>query len=196
MKKLTLAIAAIATIAVSANAGKNLVPAQTEPVPVVNVPLGLYLGAGLTYSHSECKCNDANIKGGTKAKKYDTYGINLKAGYNFTDYLGIEAKYIYTPWGDDNTLKHYGIYLKPSYSISNNIDIYALLGYGKIKCDTNNVSAKGFAWGAGAEYTFNKKIDGKKDGLGVYIEYLRPLKKTGNKNITIDMINAGVSYNF
>jgi len=54
----------------------------------------------------------------------------------------------------------------------------------------------GFAWGAGAEYTINKKIAGRKDGLGVYIEYIRPLKKTGNKNITVDMVNIGGTYNF
>ena len=202
MKKLTISIAALAIMAVSAQAGKNVIPAPVEPIPVpVYAPLGLYLGGGLTYSKSECQCDPsvqcsdgtscAKVKGGT------TYGVNLKAGYSFTNYLALEAKYIYTPWGDKNkTLKHYGLYLKPSYVVTDNLDIYALLGYGKTECETVKGSQKGFAWGAGAEYTINKRIDGKKDGFGIYVEYLRPLKKTGNKNIKIDMINAGVSYNF
>ena len=202
MKKLKLALASIAVMAISAQAGKNYVPAPVEPipVPVANIPLGLYLGGGFTYASSKCQC-DTNVKfsDGTTSRvsKGKTYGVNLKAGYAINQYLAVEAKYIYTPWGDkDKTLKHYGIYLKPTYAITENLDIYALLGYGKTECETIKDSQTGFAWGAGAEYTINKKVDGLKDGLGVYVEYIRPLKKTGNKNITIDMINAGVSYNF
>jgi opacity protein-like surface antigen len=201
MKKLKLAIASIAILAVSANAGKNYEPATVEPiaVPVAVIPLGLYLGGGFTYASSECKCGDLNLEKNNKVQSHKgtTYGVNLKAGYEINNFLSVEAKYIYTPWGDkDKTLKHYGLYLKPTYAVSENLDIYALIGYGKTECDTLKESQKGFAWGAGAEYTLNKKVNGFKDGLGLYVEYLRPLKKTGNKDITVDMVNAGVSYNF
>ena len=204
MKKLTLSIATLAIMAVSAHAGKNVIPAPVEPLPVppaVIPPLGLYIGGGFTYSKAECQC-DPSVKceNGTSCAKVNsatTYGANLKAGYMFNEYIGLEGKYIYTPWGDkDRTLKHYGLYLKPTFPVTDNLDVYALLGYGKTECETLKDAQKGFAWGAGAEYTINKKIAGKKDGFGVYVEYLRPLKKTGNKNITVDMINAGVSYNF
>jgi len=202
MKKLTVTIATFAIMAVSAQAGKNVIPASVDPIPVpVYAPLGLYLGGALTYAKSKCQCDTSVIcSDGTSCStphKGTTYGANLKAGYMYNQYIGIEGKYIYTPWGDkDKTLKHYGIYLKPTYPITEHIDIYALLGYGKTECETVKGSQKGFAWGAGAEYTINKKISGKKDGLGVYVEYLRPLKKTGNKNITVDMVSAGVSYSF
>jgi len=202
MKKLLSTIASIATITIAANAGKNYIPATVEPipVPVVDIPLGLYLGGGFTYAHSECQCNKAvKFSNGTTSKvhKGNTYGYNLKAGYDINSFLAVEAKYINTPWGDkDKSLKHYGIYFKPSYAISENVDIYALLGYGKTECETLKGSQKGFAWGGGVEYTFKKKSQGLNSGLGVYIEYLRPLKKTGNKNITVDMVNAGVNYHF
>lgn len=203
MKNLKLAIAAFAALTISANAGKNVIPAPVEPIPVpvaVVPPLGLYIGGGLTYTHSSCQCDKSvRFSDGSTSRKSsgNTYGLNLKAGYNFNQYIGVEAKYIYTPWGDeDKTLKHYGIYLKPTYPVTEHIDIYALLGYGKTECDTLKKSETGFAWGAGAEYTFNNRVEGKKDGLGVYVEYLRPLKKSGNKNIKVDMVNAGVSYNF
>ncbi len=201
MKRKSLFIAAVIAMTTAAQAGKDVVPAPVEPipVPVASVPLGLFFGGGLTYAHSECKCDSLALTNNKKVKtdKGTTYGINLKAGYNYNEYIGVEAKYIYTPWGDkDKTLKHYGIYLKPTYPVNENLDIYALIGYGKTECESVNASQSGFAWGAGAEYTFKKKVEGKKDGLGVYVEYLRPLKKTGNKNITIDMVNAGVSYNF
>jgi opacity protein-like surface antigen len=202
MKKITTTIAALAIMTISANAGKNFEPVTVDPipVPVVNIPLGLYLGGGFTYNSSECQCDD-NIKfsDGTTSRvnKSKTYGYNLKAGYTINSFLAVEAKYINTPWGDDNkAIKHYGLYIKPTYAVTENLDIYALLGYGKTECETLKESEKGFAWGAGAEYTFNKKVRGFKDGLGVYVEYLRPLKKTGNKDITVDMVNAGVSYHF
>ncbi len=215
MKKLKIAVASIALLMASAQAGKNValpisdpipVPVEEEPIvkpkptPVANIPLGIYLGGGFTYASSKCQCNDkVKFSNGTTSRvnKGKTYGVNLKAGYTINSFLAVEAKYIYTPWGDkDKSLKHYGLYLKPSYAVSQNLDLYALIGYGSTSCDTLNQKEKGFAWGVGAEYTFNKKVQGLKDGLGVYVEYLRPLKKTGNKNITVDMVNVGASYHF
>ena len=202
MKKLLISIATIAAIASSANAGKNVIPAPVEPIPVptpVAAPLGLYLGGGFTYSKAECECAPIYLSNGVRNPKFtaNTKGVNLKAGYDFNEYIGIEAKYLYTPWGDeDRTLKHYGLYLKPSYPITESLDIYALLGYGKTECESLKDSQKGFGWGVGASYNFGKRVAGKKEGLGVYVEYLRPLKKTGNKKITIDTVNAGLQYNF
>ena len=200
MRKITFSIATIAMLTISANAGKNVAPAPSEPIPVV-LPMGLYIGGGLTYAHSKCQCNtNVVFSDGSTSRVHSgtSYGVNLKAGYFLIDnYLAIEGKYIYTPWGDqDKTLKHYGIYLKPSYPITDKFDTYALLGYGQTECETLNDKFKGFSWGLGAEYTFNKKVSNKKDGFGVYVEYLRPLKKTGSRNITVDMVHLGVSYNF
>jgi len=204
MKKSLATIAALAIMTVGANAGKNYVPAVVAPIPVPlpveEIPLGIYLGGGFTYASSECQCDkDVKFSDGTTSRvnKGTTYGYNLKAGYSINEYMAVEAKYIYTPWGDDDkSLKHYGIYFKPTYSVNENIDIYALLGYGQTECETLKGKHKGFAWGAGAEYTINAKKQGLKDGVGIYVEYLRPLKKTGNKDITVDMVNAGVSYHF
>jgi len=201
MKKIILSAVVVFTTA--SYAGKNYVPAPSEPIPIppaVEVPLGFYLGGGLTYSKAECKCNldqGQSFENGRlpDARKDQTGGFNLKAGYTYNDFIAFEAKYMYTPW-KGKAVKHYGLYFKPTYPISENLDVYALLGYGKTECETLPDSYKGFAWGAGAEFTINKKIDGKKDGFGVYIEYVRPLKKTGNKDIKVDMVNAGVSYNF
>ncbi len=200
MKQLAKSILVSSLLIVSANAGKDVVPAVSEPVavPTPYVPLGLYLGAGLNYTHGKCQCAGLTCSDGTSCgnvHKNDVYGFNLKAGYMFNDYLGVEAKYIYAPWkGFD--IKHYGLYLKPTYPVTDKLDIYALLGYGKTECQISSENYKHFGWGVGAEYIFGKKIENKKKGFGVYVEYLRPLKKTGNKKITIDMVNTGVSYSF
>jgi len=197
MKRITAFISALIIATISANAGKNVIPAPVEPV-AVPVPIGLYFGGGLTYAHSKCKCDNLSLsKGSISTRKGNSYGINLKAGYSFNEYIALEAKYLYTPWGDkDKTLKHYGLYFKAIYPLNRNVDIYALLGYGKTKCDTLQNSKNSFAWGAGAEYTFKKRVTDKKEGVGVYIEYLRPLKKSGSQNITVDTVSTGISYHF
>ncbi len=204
MKKILLSTVAAIMAATVAHAGKNVQLPPSEPIPIPTtiaaIPLGLYLGGGLTYSKADCKCSPIDLANGvTYQPEFEstTYGFNLKAGYDFNKFIGLEAKYIYTPWGDDDrTLKHYGIYLKPNYALTQNVDIYALLGYGKTECETLKDSQKGFAWGVGASYTFNERVKDKKDGLGVYVEYLRPIKKDGRKDITVDMVNAGLQYNW
>jgi len=168
-------------------------PKATTPI------LGMYVGGGFTYAESECECSEITTSGGTVqgSSEGSTSGINLKAGYSFNDFIALEAKYLYTPWGDDGkSLKHYGIYLKPSYAVNDNIDLYALLGYGRTECEYQDIDKDGFAWGLGGEYLIGKKVDGKKSGWGVYVEYNRPLKKSGDTDITTDVANAGVSYHF
>ncbi len=211
MKKIFFSLATVVALSATAFAGKNVAPVTIPPVPVppkpqisqtptIIPPLGLYIGGGLTFVKSECQC-DTNVHFSdnttSKVNSAKTYGVNLKAGYTFTEYLAIEAKYLYTPWGDDyKTLKHYGIYIKPIAPVNDNIDVYGLLGYGKSECETLNKSYKGLAWGLGAEYTFGQKKEGLKNGWGVYAEYTRPLKKSGSQNITTNAISGGVSYHF
>jgi len=198
MRKLLVPIAIVGIIS-SANAGKNVIPAETKPIPVPVAPLGLYIGGGFTYAKGECSCQSVHLTSGYHTPKFTahTKGFNLKLGYDFNKFFGIEAKYFFTPWQDkDRTMKHYGLYLKPSYPVTEKVDVYALLGYGKTECETLKDSLKGFGWGLGISYNFGERIEGKKKGFGVYLEYLRPVKKTGNKKITIDTINAGVQYNF
>lgn len=209
MKKVIFSLVAVAALSSVAYAGKNVAPAIIPPAPVpqkpivpptIVPPLGLYIGGGLTYVKSECQCNtNVTFSDGSTSRVHSgkTYGVNLKGGYSFNEYLAFEAKYMYTPWGDkDKTLKHYGIYVKPTAPVTNNIDAYALLGYGKTECETLNDSYKGMSWGLGAEYALGGKKKGLKNGFSVYAEYLRPLKKSGSKNITVNTVSGGVAYHF
>ena len=209
MKKVIFSLVAATALSSSLFAGKNVAPAPLPPLPVPEKPapaptavppLGLYVGGGLTYAKSKCSC-DSSVKfsDGSNGTKHEatTYGVNLKAGYDLNEYIGIEGKYLYTPWGDKKeTLKHYGLYVKPNMPVTDNIDAYALLGYGKTECETLSNSFKGFAWGLGTELSLGEKKGGLKEGWGVYAEYLRPVKKTGKQNITVNTVSAGVTYHF
>ncbi len=206
MKRVLISITTIAALSSFAIAGKDILPVKTEPVEIPEVkekadlklPLGLYLGGGLSYASTECKCKEITLSGNKKVTSSEgkTYGVNLRAGYDYNKFIGIEAKYLHTPWGDDGkALKHYGIYLKPNYAVNENIDVYGLLGYGKTKCEFQNISKKGFAWGLGGEYTINKKKN-KNNGIGIYAEYLRPLKKSAPKEITTNVANVGIAYHY
>ena len=208
MKRVLLSIATISAIVTFANAGKDVEPAVEPPVPVPvppkvtpqsAPPLGLYIGGGFTYAHTSCECEEILTEDGPKrgSSSGDSYGVHLKAGYDFSDFFGVEARYIYTPWGDDGkTLKHYGLYAKPTFGVTEDLDLYALLGYGKTECEYEDLDEKGFAWGVGAEYLFNKKKDGAKEGWGVYAEYMQPLRKTGSKDIKTHVANVGVAYHY
>ncbi len=205
MKRVLISVTTAALLASLAYAGKNTLPVPTKPIAIptapvkseVTLPLGLYLGGGLTYASTECKCQDIQLTNNqVKKSTGKSYGINLKAGYDYNQFIGIEAKYLHTPWGDEGkALKHYGLYLKPNYALNENIDIYGLLGYGKTKCETLNEYKKGFAWGIGGEYTLNKK-KGKNNGVGIYAEYLKPIKKSSPTEITTNVANVGVAYHY
>lgn len=207
MKKVFFSLIAATALSSSLFAGKNVAPAPIPPLPVPEKPapvtlppLGLYIGGGLTYAKSDCQCDtDVKFSDGTtsRVRESKSYGVNLRAGYDFNEYIAVEGRYLYTPWGDkDRTLKHYGIYLKPTAPVTDNMDIYALIGYGKTECETLSDSYKGLAWGVGTEYVFGKNDNGTKDGWGVYAEYSRPLKVSGDKNIKTDVVTGGVAYHF
>lgn len=206
MKKVIFSVIAATALSSSLFAGKNVAPAPVPPLPVpeapaptVIPPLGLYVGGGLTYAKTSCKCapintTDGIVRGQSSGK---SYGINLRGGYEYNEYVAIEARYLYTPWGDkDKTMKHYGLYLKPMAPVTDNFDVYALLGYGRTQCEYHNLDKKGFAWGLGGEYMFSERQAGAKDGFGVYAEYSRPVRKTGSQDIKADAISGGVSYHF
>ena len=207
MKQITLSLGVIALCATSLFAGKDVAPAIEPPAPIpvtptkpsITPPIGLYLGGGFTYAYNKCQCAPITTQNGTytPTSKSHTEGFNLRGGYEFNPFIGLEARYLYTPWGDDKkTMKHFGLYFKPSYALVDNLDVYGLLGYGKTKCDYQNINENGFAWGIGAEYTFGKRKDGMKKGWGIYAEYTRPLKKSGAKDITTNVGNIGIAYHY
>jgi len=230
MKKLNIVLTAVA-VSSFAYAGGDILPPvfETEeivvpveeyippvvipqPVPVVVqpveniIPLGLYVALGLTAARYDPSCDCTTDKGDVD----NTYGLIGRLGYDFNQFVGIEARGIRTNWkSDGGKIKHYGAFLKPMYPVSNDFNVYGLLGYAKTETEgmKRRVDADAFAWGAGLEYDlasdsakegrYARSFDGYGDqegGWGLFADYERLVQKSGSPDL--DTINAGITYDF
>jgi len=180
------------------SAGKNVAPAAVPVVPVVT-PWPFYIGLGLVMTDIDrdpCPCDD-----GTTITEDHRYGAVLRMGLDFNPYLGLEARALKT-FGSSvfSETTHYGLYLKPQLSLSEDLRIYGLLGYGNTQIDyTNGIKSSttdesGLAYGAGAAYRLSKDAEG--NGWGVWADYSRLLKDKGAVHSTVDVLTAGVMYHF
>ena len=168
-------------------------PAVSEPKPVAT-PLEpvFYVGSGLAVAglSRDCPCNN-----NTRLKDM-TYGLALRAGTDIIDYLGIEARYLRTFIEKDfSEVTHYGIYLKPYYSLSASTTIYGLLGYGKTSVDytgrrnSSTLDKSGFAYGAGMEFMIQ-------NDLSVWVDAQHLLGSEGDFDTDVNVGTAGILYRF
>ena len=218
MKKgILLSAAAIAVIATSSYAGGDIAPIMMpfEPIAVQHAaPSPVYIGAGVVWGQynkgcrEECQYEDV------------TYGMMVRLGYDFNQYIGVEARFISTFWGADDLggqeLQHVGLFVKPMAPISENFNVYGLLGYGWTETSTGGnknlvtVDKDGFSAGLGLEYDLSNKeadreenayyengFDGQGDqelGWGLFLDYQRLL--VDNEYPDMDVISAGVTFDF
>ena len=209
----TTALAALLFSSLNAGGGKGLSPVLVPVVPIETVdPSPWFVGAGLVlgkfYKEREgCQYEDV------------TYGLMVRGGYEWNQYIGVEVRGISTFWGEDELggerLQHVGIFAKPSYPLSEDFDVYGLLGYGWTKTITDSqylpeIDEKGFSWGIGLEFDlsdkdddfdedtyYDREFDGQADqekGWGLFIDYQRLLVKSGMPDL--DVVSVGVTYDF
>jgi len=201
-RTLKLSLAAIMAVSTLGFAGGDIIPVY-EPVVAPEAiqydSKPVYVGIGLTrgiYNHScATGCTYEDVTG----------GITLRTGYDFNQYVGVEARYIGTFWGDDELggqkLSHVGLYVKPMMPINDQINIYGLVGYGLTKTTTNSknlteVDDNGFAAGVGMEYDIDTEdTEGAlESGFGLFVDYQRLLIKSDVPDM--DVISGGLTYDF
>jgi OOP family OmpA-OmpF porin len=200
-KNILFSAIALSVIASTSYAGgdltvPNYVPVVDPKPPVeIEVKTPIYIGVGLVrgrYSGQDCDndlCSYEDV----------TYGAMLRAGYDFNEYFGLETRVLGTFWDvgplGGQTLQHMGIYAKPMLSLSEESNIYALLGYGWTKSNNdeklNTVDDDGFAAGLGFEYSLNTDNDQE---LGLFVDYQRLLIKSDVPDM--DVISAGILFDF
>jgi len=163
---------------------------------------GFYAGLGITgvKYQSNCCCKKLNVD-------ETTYGGVARLGYDFNQYVGIEARGSKT--SGDGDVEHVGLYLKPMYPVSDGTNLYGLVGVAKTKItgDVPEVDSETLALGAGIEVDlshdtpkegrYSRPFDGQGDqekGLGLFIDYERMMAKKDYPDA--DAVSAGVTYDF
>ena len=217
-KNVLISLLAIATLSTSIFAGgKGVAPveAPVEPVPAMYEPSPVYIGLGLLWGRYNGACGDAD-----PSCEYEdvTYGALLRAGYDFNQYFGIEGRVLGTflkadPLGGEE-LRHFGLFAKPMYPVGEDLNVYALLGYGwtqtKAGPNLTEVDDNGFSAGLGLEYDlsdmdgdreedtmYDRGFDGQADqenGWGLFVDYQRLLIDSDVPDM--DVVSGGVTYDF
>ena len=207
------ALTVTALISTSLAGGKFIAPAVVPIVPIAPMinPLPIYVGLGLVAVNLErdpCAC--ANTE--TDDLRY---GSILRVGWDFNNYVGVEARVLKTLEDDVfSETTHYGLYLKPQYHVTPQMNVYALLGYANTTVDyTNGIQSSttdenGFSYGAGFEYDFgvdeslgaySRIFDGQGDqekGWGMWVDVQHLLNDAGAVHTTSNILTAGITYDF
>ena len=211
----TFALSAVAVLAMStfAMAGGDIAPVEPVMEEVVAPDeSGFYVG--LAYGYADLSQDYSSDRWSEKIEdNFDT--IMLQAGYKFNQYFAVEGRYWDAvgdgdwtdTWqggssGSNSDLSAWGVYVKPMYPVTEEFDVYALLGYGNVDYDSHygqedpvhDLDDEGFQWGLGASYEF-------RDNFAVFADYVElyndnKIYDGENLDSTIYTVNIGVTYKF
>jgi len=214
MRKLTLSLATILATSTFAFAGGDIVPVME---PVIETPMviedevvsdsGVYVGLGYSLLRSTSKYGQDDL-----ANDYSAGMAQI--GYKFNEYISVEGRYWYgiaeeldklntAVFGKfDSEAAAWGVYAKPMYPVTEELDVYALVGYGASSVNgtklangtTMDVEVAGLSWGVGAAYSFT-------ENFSVFADYVDFQDDTEKVNLVdfenaFDSINLGVTYKF
>lgn len=205
-KSVLLSLIMVLLLSISGYAGGDVVPVEPEQVQRQATPI--YIGAGFVAG----RYNSANYED-------VTYGVMLRIGYEFNQYVGLEARYIASFWDEGKLygqeLEHVGLFFKPMLPFNDDFNLYGLLGYGWTQTTTlgilnAEIDDNGFSAGLGLEYDLSDKrddydrdiyypegFDGQGDqekGWGLFVDYQRLLIDSDIPDL--DVVSAGVTYDF
>ncbi len=212
MKKLTLSLATILATSTLTFAGGDIAPIE----PIIETPMvveeevtdsGLYIGLGYSLLRSESKYDGHDLAN-------DYSAVMGQVGYKFNEYIAVEGRYWYGLGEEldnldagvfgtfDSEATAWGIYAKPMYPVTQELDVYALVGYGAASVNgtkfsngtTADVEVTGLSWGAGIAYSFTENFSVFAD----YVDFYDDTEQvnSGNFENAFDSINLGVTYKF
>jgi len=209
-------------------AGKSIVAADgiIAAIPAEINPIPFYIGAGLLWAGTSRDCSgcsyiDTGLPRSVGSRgEDDTWGGIIRGGYEYNQYIGIEARALKASIsGDFSETTHFGIFLKPMIPAGEQVNVYGLLGYGwtEIRADGNCVASRetydydGFSYGIGIEYDlsdretdreegdYDRPFDGQADqekGWGLWLDYQNLMNNEGPNNYKSNIVTFGVTYDF
>lgn len=134
---------------------------------------------------------------GVDAVEFDSYNLSAKAGYNLTEFFGVEAQGGFGIIDDEETIAGVNVeagidyylsgFLTARLPMSEQFELIGRAGYyfGEVSGDVGNISASedidGFAGGVGAQFNF-----GAGNLNGIRAEYTYLDVNTGTANLDAD----------
>ena len=203
MKKNIVALSALAAISTSVFAGGNvavIVPEVEEVVVVDNS--SFYIGLGLSAVSARDSAISMDIFNGKYGQ--DRLGsIMFQAGYNFNEYVAVEGRYSTSISNEDLVeMNGWSLFVKPQYPVTEDFNIYALIGFGGVTLDPVNnsgvdVDETGFQWGLGVSYDITESI-------AIFADYTNLANDMDGYYYTspdllqvdVDTFNVGLTYTF
>ena len=218
VRSLVLSLTAVTAVSSQMMAGgKHMAPVEAPIVPIVvqeeinSLPIYIGIGAIAAFINRDacaCSSDQSDIED-------HRYGGIVRAGWDFNQYVGIEARALKT-FGSDtfSTTEHYGLFLKPQYHVVEEANIYGLLGYGRTVVDYDNGiksshnTNNGFSYGVGLEYdlssdssegNYARGFDGQGDqekGWGLWLDFQHLLSNDGPMHTDSNIVTGGITYDF
>jgi opacity protein-like surface antigen len=158
--------------------------------PVVAEALGLYIAGGITnIAATNTDAETANLFSDEKYQDRQL-GFTGRLGYDFMDNLGAEVRGTYgTSKVDDdyNKFKQIGAYLKPNVDVTDNFNLYGLLGASKTNFAGAADAKTGLSYGAGLDY-------GLGGNLSVFTDVVNYLEKSDYPSAWGLTVGAGYQF--
>ena len=174
-------------------AGGDIAPVVEEVMVVEDN--GFYLGLGYGFMNVTRDSALASTEDGIDE---DFSSVMLQAGYKFNSYFAVEGRYWFGL--DDVDLgtvanpdvvdapDAWGIYAKPMFPVTEDLDIYGLVGYADVSFEEEDFD--GFSWGLGLSYEIT-------ESFAVFADYVALTDETNAfEDFNVETYNVGVTYNF
>jgi len=202
MNKVALSLGAVVALSSFGVAGGDIVPVEPA-VAAVYAPAdesSFYVGIGMAATSTRDSSVSLDFTSG-KAGQDRLGNVTLLAGYNINRYFAVEGRYTTTFQDSDAVeMDSLSIFAKPQYPVSENVSLYALLGYGAVNMDavkgsTVDVDDSGFQWGLGLNWEVA-------NNTGIFVDYTSLASEmdgvywNGALQVDADQINVGVTYKF
>ena len=165
-------------------------PPPPPPAPKKTGPLGVYIAGGISaLAARETHENWANVFAEEKNQDRQL-GLTARLGYDFMDYLGAELRGSFGLSKQDTgyeKISQFGAYLKPNYDLTDNLNLYGLVGAAKSNLANISADETGFSYGAGLDYGIN-------DNISVFTDIVNYMYKSDVPESW--GLTVGAAYNF